>query len=245
MRASAAFLLALLTAIAQAGQAYGQHDHMREPAPKPIAARYQTQASDSAGRALGDNEWYFWRDANRIETVRPAAGLAEIWERDERGQVTLTRVFRNDRRLVEYLPRELKALRIEPSWEVLGTVIDRHNLDALKRVRTVRLSHGTATVFRGDVDGQSMQVWWLEEHALPARIERRTPEGRFLLTLKSVHPRPPAGWPRSTEAELGEYLRIDAADFGDMAYDPFVQKVERLDALTGVLGSAAHAHHAH
>jgi hypothetical protein len=238
-----AVLLAVLAAAVQAGAADAAHDH--GPALQPIAARYQAQVSDGAGRTLGSGDWYIWRDADRIETLRPGAGLAEIWERDQRGQITLTRVFRHDKRLVEYLPRELKALRIEPSWEVLGTVIDRHNLAALKRVRTVRLSHGPATLYRGEVDGQSMRVWWLKEHGLPARIERRTPDGRFVLALKSLHPQPPAGWPRSTEVELNEYLRIDAADFGDMAYDPFVQKIERLDVLSGVLGSAVHAHHAH
>ena len=41
-------------------------------------------------------------------------------------------------------------------------------------------------------------------------------------------------------ARSADYLRIDAADFGDMEYDPVVRKAEAIDIRAG--WRSAHAH---
>ncbi len=223
----------------------GQHEARHVQTSSPIAAQFETRLTDRAGRPLRETDWYFWRDGNRIETVTSRGEAAKIWDRDERGEITLRRVFRLDRRVVEYLPRELKALQIEPSWAVLSAVIDPEGLAALKRAGTIRLPQGMATIHKGVLNGQRVEVWWLEHKALPARVVRQAAEGRLTLALKTVHARPPSEWPMPSDSELSEYLHVDIADFGDMAYDPFVRKVERMDALTGAFGAATRHSHAH
>lgn len=212
----------------------------------PIAAQYEVRLTDRVGRLLQKSDWYFWREANRIETARSILGLGEIWMRDERGEITLRRVFHPDRRIIEYLPRELKALGMEPSWDALGAVIDPRSLDAGKRIGTTKLPQGRATTYEGVSGGQRVKIWWLDEQQLPAKVERQLENGRFVLALKSLHASAPAAWPRTSEAQLNDYQLIDIADFGDMEYDPFIRKVERLDALDGAAGARPrHAHHAH
>lgn len=210
----------------------------------PAAAHFGASTRLGGKRGPNKTDWYFLRQPNRIETIRPSGGIAEIWVRDERrGDLSLKRVFHSDRRVVEYAAGDLRAMGIATPWTTLGSIIDPRILaQQLKRTGTVRIPQGTATVYKGTLGGQNVEVWWLEQASLPARIIRESDDRLFTLTLKALHPSPPSSWPRIDDAALASYLVIDAADLGDRHGDPFVQKVERFDAETHAFGRAASTH---
>ena len=52
-----------------------------------MAARFGVSISRDGSRPAAQGDWYLLRDPQRIERVRPDAGLAEYWERDDRGEV--------------------------------------------------------------------------------------------------------------------------------------------------------------
>jgi hypothetical protein len=91
----------------------------------------------------------------------------------------------------------------------------------VKRTGTRKVRHGIATLYKGVVQGDSLEIWWLDNLALPARIQRHGSAGRFSMTLLVLH-------------------------FGDMAHDPFVRKVQQLDAerrgVERVTRPVPHAH---
>lgn len=96
-----------------------------------------------------------------------------------------------------------------------------------------------ALVLEGRIEGVPTRLWWLPEAQLPARLERGRGKGLVRFSLRELHAGAPAGWPRMDEARLSGFGLIDAADFGDMQYDPFVQKLMQQDG-------DAHGHnHAH
>lgn len=171
------------------------------------------------------------RDLQRIERVRPDAGLAEIWERDDRGEVSLKRVFGNDSRIVEYVPGELRARQMDVPWESLGSVVDPRFFATLKRTRTVNTRYGRASVLRGSIAGERIELWWLDALALPARVIKQQQNVRVTINLKTLHFTTPENWPRADMMEGRIFETIDVADLGDRHYDPFVHKVESLDAV--------------
>ena len=196
----------------------------------PLAAAFEVQMVVRPGRPADTTRWYLVREPQRIETGRPSGRLAEIWERDARGEIALQRVFHADRRIVVYTAGELKARRLTPSWTALGSMLDPQTFAHVTRTGTRKVRHGTATVYKGALQGDQIEIWWLDHLALPARFARHGAAGRFTMTLQVVQTPVPQDWPRVTATELREYLSIDAADFGDMASDPFVRKVQQLDA---------------
>ena len=212
----------------------------------PLAATFEAQMVVRPGRPADTTRWYLVREPQRIETGRPSGRLAEIWERDARGEISLQRVFHADRRLVAYTAGELKARRLTPSWTALGSLLDPQTFVHLTRTGTRKVRSGTATVYKGALHGDQVELWWLDHLALPARFVRHGVAGRFTMTLLVVQTPVPQDWPRVTAADVREYLSIDAADFGDMAHDPFVRKVQQLDAerRRGERASPP-VHHAH
>jgi hypothetical protein len=210
-----------------------------------VAAHFEASIRPNGKREPDKTDWYLLRQANRIETLRPSGGIAEIWVRDERGDLSLKRIFHPDRRVVEYFTGDLRAMGIAGSWAKLGSIIDPTSLgQQLKRVGTTKVSQGEATRYKGSHEGQIIEVWWLERASLPAKIVRESDDGRFTLTLRALHASPPPSWPRTDEAAIASYLVIDAADLGDRHGDPFVSKVERFDADTRAFGrpDPGHSH---
>jgi hypothetical protein len=200
----------------------------------PVAAKFGVSISRDGSRpvAKGDRgDWYLLRDLQRIERVRPDAGLAEIWERDDRGEVSLKRVFSNDSRIVEYVPGELRARQMDVPWESLGSVVDPRFFATLKRTRTVNTRYGRASVLRGSIAGERIELWWLDALALPARVIKQQQNVRVTVNLKTLHFATPENWPRADMMEGSIFETIDVADLGDRHYDPFVHKVESLDAV--------------
>jgi hypothetical protein len=75
-----------------------------------LSARFAVSTTAEESRSADRSAWYLVREQHRIERVRPDSGTAEIWERDDRGDVTLKRVFRNEARVVEYASGDLRAM---------------------------------------------------------------------------------------------------------------------------------------
>jgi len=215
-----------------------------EPEAALLAAHYRVALTGGEDSPPRESDWYLWREANRVETDHPADGLAEVWERDERGELSLRRVFHADRRVLEYSGGELRARGADSSWEALGSVVDPALLKKLERAGAKSLPEGEAVVYRGTADGEQIEIWWLEKLRLPARMTRTRSGSSFTLALQSVRSDAPQDWPRVEEAAIAEYLLIDAADLGDMHYDAFAQRVEHYDSAAGALG-AVHGGHAH
>lgn len=190
---------------------------------KPIAARYELRS-----RKL-KTEWYLWRDDNNVETADLATGQSNIWERQGPADFSYRRVFHRDQRVVEYTPGEIRTRHAEPDWSKLGSIVSPHLLATLKRGGS-KLQFGQKTVrYSGTIDGQKIDLWWLEQAQLPAQLRISGEAQRLEMTLKEIQAHAPTAWPRATDDKIASYATIDAADFGDMESDPFVARVMHQD----------------
>jgi hypothetical protein len=202
--------------------------------PPPLAARYQAQA----GKRVSD--WYLLRDANRVVIYDAASGQAKIWEKDARGEVEFSRVFTADRRVVEYAPGEVKARGPVPDWNSIASILAPRDLAKLRKAGERKVLGRTATILTGTADGSKVQVWWLPQERLPAMVQQGQGSKAVRLVLRELRPQAASEWNWAEPATLAAYARLDAADLGDMEYDPFVQKVLRLDGHSH--GHEGHGH---
>ena len=67
---------------------------------------------------------------------------------------------------------------------------------------------------------------------LPVRLARSGRSGRVLFERTALHAEAPASWPQAG-AGIDHFQRLDAADFGDMIYNPVVRKTQALDERAG------------
>ena len=227
------FILALLL---QAGTVSADAKIASEPAVyQPLAARYQeTRRVTGAHKETAD--WYFTRQDKQVETVR--GGYAEIWQRDERGELTLTRVFHHDRKLIQYTPGELRTQGRQKGWSALNTIIDPRRITTLKQTGSVSFLGRPATRYTGKLGEEKIEVVWLTKEALAAKLVRSGRDASITLELKELRATPDSRWPQASLARSENYAYLDGADLGDMESDPFVQRVLGVESGTG-----GHAHH--
>lgn len=205
-------------------------DNLSRPEPvgyQPLAARYEeTRRVNGTDEKLDD--WYFARQKGQVESARN--NYAEVWQRDERGELTLTRVFQQDRKLIQYTPGELRTQRRTKDWTALNSIIDPRQHAALKQVGTGSILGRTALRYVGDIGQERIELLWLAEEALAAKLTRSGANGSSItLELKELRAAPDSNWPLASQAKIDHYAALDGADLGDMEYDPFVKRVLAAD----------------
>lgn len=249
----------LLVVAASTGQAAGDHAPAARAAPPkealapatlgvvaqpaPLAARFGVSVTAPAkggakASAPRSATWTFVRDAERVALLK--GNIDEVWFRDSRGLLSFERVFHDEQRVADYSAGELATLGVQADWTALSSFIDPRELAALKIV--ARSGRGPAERIRlvGSGGGQSLSVDWLPALQLPAKVVRQGRDGSVTRIELAQHATTaPAAWPVPGARSDG-YLRLDAADFGDMAYETVVRQSEALDVRAG--WRSAHAH---
>lgn len=207
----------------------------------PLAARFSvTVVPPARGQDRNERraEWTFIRDARQIALLKGA--IDEVWHRDEQGRVRFERVFHDDQRVVDYSTGELATLDVRVDWTALSTFIDPRELLPLKLVSVRGRGADARVTLRGAVGGEMLVVEWMPALQLPASLKRTGKDGAITrIDLRQHTAVAPASWP-VPGARSASYLRLDAADFGDMDYDPVVRKAEALDIRLG--WRTAHQH---
>jgi hypothetical protein len=244
------FLLSCVTvwALTTAAQAHDAPQHASTPRvvdgeAAPTAARY---AVTVARAAFGlshvkpqRHTWYFYRDAQRIALLK--GSVDEVWFRDAQQRISFERVFHDDERVVDYSTGELATLHVHVDWAALSTFVDPSELAQLKRVSQQGKGRDARWHLRGWVGQEWVTVDWLPALQLPQRLTRQVKGGatvRMELVASAQTPLP--NWP-ALGMKSAHYLHLDAADFGDMDYDPVVRKSEALDTRLG--WRASHRQH--
>jgi len=208
----------------------------------PLAARYAVTVDRPSLGKFKDkptlHTWYFYRDAQRVALLK--GSVDEVWYRDAQQRISFERVFHDDARVVDYSTGELTTLHVKVNWAALATFVDLSELAQLKLVS----KHGKGRDARwhlvGWIGPERVTVDWRPALQLPQRLTRQIKGGSTVaMALIESSPTPLPNWPVAG-LKSANYLHLDAADFGDMDYDPVVRKSEALDTRLGWRASHKH-----
>lgn len=222
--------------IGATGTGEGQdHDPAAVPARAfpPLAALFETQVLAEGDQTTAQRRtplrWYLWRDDQQVETRTMGGVFSEIWSRDSEGRISKEQVFPDDRAIVDYYPGDLAAMDQRLSWRHLQSLINPQALGKdLKEVSSHKAKTGLVTVFRGTLDGVSMEVHWLASISLPLLIQRRDQSRGIVTRLIETWAVDAAPIARTQAGTVVGYRRIDFTDFGDKEKDPLVCKAGRV-----------------
>jgi hypothetical protein len=229
------FVSLLLLSAISITVAAADHHHSDSESGKPLSnAAATTSMPSMAARfelhtASRGADWFMIREPRRIVTFNAGSRQGEIWARDEQGRIEYTRVFAEDRKILDYTDGQLKTLRMDPDWAQLASILSPEAVTRLHKTGERRVMGRRALLLEGNVDGVQTRLWWLPELQLPARLERGRGKTATRLVLREIHEKAPAAWNWADESVLDTYAKLDATDLGDMEYDPFVQKVMKQD----------------
>lgn len=208
--------------------------------PAPLSARFRVKVSMKSKpvRPTVQQVWFFHRDATQVALLK--GSIDEVWHRDPQRIVSFERVFHEDQRAVDYSAGELATLNISTDWAALSSFVDPQVLKGLHVVSRQGTGGGERLVLAGGVGGDVYRIVWRPTLQLPERMLRTERDGRMTeLVLDQHAATAPASWP-TPGARSADYLRLDAADFGDMDYEAVVRKSEALDIRLG--WRSAHRH---
>ncbi len=198
------------------------------PANEPPALSAKFMVSTS--KHPNPQAWFFSRDAHQVALLK--GSIDEVWHRDAQGRLIFERVFHAERQVVTYSSGELAALGVQADWAALASLVSAQELASLKQVS----SRGTGATRSLRLQGQHQGAWWridwMPALQLPALIERRSPAGFARIQLLVHNTVATADGPRPG-TRSADYLRLDAADAGDMAYEAVMRKSQALDLRAG------------
>jgi hypothetical protein len=194
--------------------------------PPALSARF----SVSTSKHPSPQPWFFSRDARQIAWLKGA--IDEVWHLDAQGRLSFERVFHTERQVVTYSSGELAALGVQADWWLLTRLVDARQLAALKQVASSGAGATRTLRLQGQHQGTHLRVDWMPALQLPALIERRDKTGFTRIQLTAHATVAPVPWPQPG-ARSADYLRLDAADAGDMGYEAVMRKSEAMDLRAG------------
>ncbi len=208
-------------------------------AEKPLlpvfSARFELQSgvqsvdTNKTGDAAKNTDWLMDRKANNIATFNTASQQGEIWSRDQQGDISHSRLFVQDKKIIEYTNGELKTLNKVPNWQRLATIFDTKQIAKLNKTGEKGVLGQQAQLLEGKINGQQTVVWWLPSLQIPAYIQQGEGSAQTRMVLKELYQTTPTHWDWVNTALLSTYSTIDASDLGDMESDPFVKKIQNAE----------------
>lgn len=206
-----------------------------DPNSMGIACRYELKVTpNDPSKAPLNSAWFFWRSPGMIQTLDADGDHGEIWEQTATGSIQYRKLYHADKTAVEFMPADNVTNNVRFDWLKLSSMLSQQELSVLKLVmKTTVLGH-SAELREGKTEGESMTVLWLTNENLPASIIRKDKKGVVELRLVAIEPLSNVSRKPIAVKDIADYRQIDAADFGDMENDPFVNKV-----------LAAEGHHGH
>lgn len=188
-----------------------------------LSARYQIR------NASHNHEWFIDRKINVISTFDGDNQRGEIWTRDHHGDIEYTRVFMEDKKLVEYTTGELKTQNKLPDWNQLASIFDPKTIESLK-VSGEKMHFGEQVlVLEGKINNVQTTIWWIPKLQIPSYVLQKQGNVDSSMTLKEIYNQTPITWKWLDTATYDSFSRIDASDVGDMESDPFVKKLLEMD----------------
>lgn len=202
--------------------------------PPPIHAEYEsdlTYATEDGVAMTRTSAWTLERGQDYVIVKNPQRNVEERWVRDDGQRVWYTRIFHTERRVLEYAPADLKLTGGISNWGQIQSIIDPQALATLHEVTDASIAPGEAGVtYRGEHNGQSVELRWLVREQLPSYIRKQDRRGVQTMKLLSVRDIAP-DQPKARDATYAGYDILEFSDIGDRHHDPFIERLVKSDGV--------------
>lgn len=176
-------------------------------------------------------EWFLDRKINVISTFNGHSQQGEIWTRDLHGDIEYSRVFVNDKKIVEYTTGELKTQNKFLKWNQLASIFAPNTIARFKVAGKKNQFGEDVLVLEGEINNIQTTIWWIPRLQIPSYVSQKQGMVDFSITLQKMYKETPISWKWTNQATFENFSIIDASDIGDMENDPFIKKLLQIDEI--------------
>ena len=203
-----------------------------------VAARFATTACAIPCEKPQQGSWYFWRGDNRVEIRDGSNDVGEIWRRDGKGRLNFVYVEPTHKRGIEYNASDLRIINHTRPWDQLASIVSPDELKKLSLVGTTEVLGHKAQRYSGKIDKRTVEVVWVPDLQLAAKVTNTYPDRRVTTELQSFLT-PQDAVTATTDTQLANYALVDFADLGDMETK---ESMAWLKQVTAAPGHETHEH---
>lgn len=187
-----------------------------------VTAHFETTQCAIPCKKPVSKRWYLLRDSRTLELRGEGAPFSEVWRRLADGRIDYVYVMHDERRAIEYSPVDLALIGRQPDWARIGALVSPADLERLKRGAAGRHAGLTTRRYTGTLGPARVDVAWIPDLSLPARLQYRYPGQTVTIRLLRRHLGEPPVAPTTADTLAG-YQLVDYADIGDMEEDAQAQ----------------------
>lgn len=202
------------------------------PKYEDVAARYVTTACAIPCDKPQNSSWYFWRGENRVEIRDGSSEVGEIWRRDGKGRLNFVYVEPAHRRGIEYNATDLRIIHHKRPWDRLASIVSPSELKKLSPAGDTEVLGHQAQRYRGKIDQRTVEVVWVPDLQLAAKVINTYPDRQVTTELKSFLTQQD-GVMATSDDQLAEYELVDFADLGDMETNASMAWLKQATAAPG------------
>lgn len=180
-----------------------------------VAARYSTTSCTIPCEKPQGSDWYFWRGENRVEIRNATQDVGEIWRRDGKKRLSFVYVEPAHKRGIEYNDTDLRMISHKRSWDRLASIVSPAEIEKLSLVDETEIMGHKAKRYSGKIDNRTVEVVWIPDLQLTAKVMNTYPDRQVTTELKSFLTRQDEVVATSDD-QLSNYALVDFADLGDM-----------------------------
>lgn len=180
-----------------------------------VAARYSTTSCTIPCEKPQGSDWYFWRGENRVEIRNATQDVGEIWRRDGKKRLSFVYVEPAHKRGIEYNDTDLRMINHKHSWDRLASIVSPAEIEKLSLVDETEIMGHKAKRYSGKIDNRTVEVVWIPDLQLTAKVMNTYPDRQVTTELKSFLTRQDDAVATSDD-QLSNYALVDFADLGDM-----------------------------
>lgn len=204
--------------------------------PVDVSVRYTTTVCATPCKTPESRQWYFWRNADRIEIRDSANALGEIWKQDAKGRISYIYLEPSHQRGIEYNPTDLKIINQKRSWDKLASIVTPAELKELTASGETEVFGHKAVVYSGILTGKNLEVVWVPELQLATRVTHTYPDHQSVTELQAFVT-DKDNTTAISDSQLADYQLVDFSDVGDMETAP------GMSWLKQALGAPGHTPH--
>ncbi len=180
-----------------------------------VAARYSTTSCMMPCEKPQGGDWYFWRGENRVEIRNATQDVGEIWRRENKTRLNFVYVEPARKRGIEYNDTDLRMINHKRSWDRLASIVSAEEIEKLSLAGETEILGHKAQRYSGKVDKRTVEVLWIPDLQLTAKVVNIYPDRQVTTELKSFLTQQDKVVATSDD-QLSNYTLVDFADLGDM-----------------------------
>lgn len=207
------------------------------PKYEDIAARFNTTTCAVPCTAPQSSDWYMWRSENRVEVRAESGEVGEIWRRDNKGRVNFVYVEPANKRGIEYNASDLRIIGHKRPWDRLASIVPPAELEKLNPAGETEILGHTAQRYSGKLDQRTLEVIWIPDLQVAARVSVAYPDRQVTTELKGFLGKEDVA--STSDDALAGYQLVDFSDLGDMETNESMAWLKQAAAAPG------HEHHDH